>query len=346
MTSFTPLLDLADLKLEANDVDFSEFERRPAELEMSICFERATSVDSAAHLDRSSSLQSSINWEVTATSDAEQSFWRQDSMDSVLAGFEHITDMSADVGDQQCSSSSDAQLDELVQPQEATSLEHRGRSATARATSLKPDILQELAELDQALALTTPRSSATSAPRSKTPRSVMTPRSASARTPRREGTALYAASPRSAFARNAATKPSKKKPIVASKYCHVCARTGPRIRYVTCAALAQDGSCRKVVCERCCDVHGWNFTDILANADWRCPHCEGQCPPKARCHVYHVVNAKRPSKSGMTALSSGAPLPRSQNASPSTTAGLDELDYAAPLVNFDDNFGLDLSLLK
>mmetsp|Transcript_12041 Transcript_12041/g.26292 ORF Transcript_12041/g.26292 Transcript_12041/m.26292 type:complete len:340 (-) Transcript_12041:281-1300(-) len=101
--------------------------------------------------------------------------------------------------------------------------------------------------------------------------------------------------------------------FVPSRFCHICARKGRSIRFATCANLAL-GTCRKVMCERCCDViltdpvvvssnnnatgHEQHqvlsgYEAAIANSSWQCTHCEKSCPSHARCHLYSRTNSKR-----------------------------------------------------
>eukprot|EP00183_Erythrolobus_madagascarensis_P001422 CAMPEP_0185851038 /NCGR_PEP_ID=MMETSP1354-20130828/5208_1 /TAXON_ID=708628 /ORGANISM="Erythrolobus madagascarensis, Strain CCMP3276" /LENGTH=324 /DNA_ID=CAMNT_0028551811 /DNA_START=62 /DNA_END=1036 /DNA_ORIENTATION=+ len=95
--------------------------------------------------------------------------------------------------------------------------------------------------------------------------------------------------------------------FVPSRFCHICARKGRSIRFATCANLAL-GTCRKVMCERCCDViltepvivtNGQEqqilsgYPAAIANGSWQCTHCEKSCPSHARCHLYSRTNSKR-----------------------------------------------------
>lgn len=87
-----------------------------------------------------------------------------------------------------------------------------------------------------------------------------------------------------------------------SNYCHVCSRTASRssgpnrmtIRMVPCAAL-REGSCRKVVCDRCFDEYslGPSFEEASRpGATWLCVHCQGACPERAQCRTYKTVNRR------------------------------------------------------
>mmetsp|Transcript_6090 Transcript_6090/g.10959 ORF Transcript_6090/g.10959 Transcript_6090/m.10959 type:complete len:416 (-) Transcript_6090:103-1350(-) len=94
------------------------------------------------------------------------------------------------------------------------------------------------------------------------------------------------------------TKPLIRKCYVgakASQFCHVCRRSS-KAQFASCKNLV-DGSCRKVVCNRCFVRYGWNWDEYLKNSsDWVCPHCKDQCPTKASCHLYSRINATRMTK--------------------------------------------------
>jgi len=78
-----------------------------------------------------------------------------------------------------------------------------------------------------------------------------------------------------------------------SKFCHVCSRCDDVVQTLVCSNIA-DGSCRKVVCERCFDRYGWNWVDAQASVEtWTCTHCRQCCPEKARCEIYNRTNLAR-----------------------------------------------------
>eukprot|EP00183_Erythrolobus_madagascarensis_P006651 CAMPEP_0185844328 /NCGR_PEP_ID=MMETSP1354-20130828/530_1 /TAXON_ID=708628 /ORGANISM="Erythrolobus madagascarensis, Strain CCMP3276" /LENGTH=525 /DNA_ID=CAMNT_0028543971 /DNA_START=119 /DNA_END=1696 /DNA_ORIENTATION=- len=113
----------------------------------------------------------------------------------------------------------------------------------------------------------------------------------------------------------------------ASQFCHVCRRSN-NAEFASCRNLA-DGSCRKVVCDRCFVRHNWSWAEYSKNPqNWECPHCTSQCPPKASCHLYSRINSSRLTKKEREALAntnrsssaggvsapSTAPMNRSQGA--------------------------------
>lgn len=95
-------------------------------------------------------------------------------------------------------------------------------------------------------------------------------------------------------------KPRAKKekivqPLVSSKHCHICARSGHPHNLASCRNLHVNG-CRKVVCRKCYNTLGatTSWEKISAPADkWECIHCQGMCPEKAQCVIYAKTNARR-----------------------------------------------------
>ena len=90
-------------------------------------------------------------------------------------------------------------------------------------------------------------------------------------------------------------KPQKRKQAkflkpIASRYCHICARTPKTVSNVVCAKM-KTGYCRKVVCEKCFNDYGWDWKAANEpNSNWVCPHCLGKCPKRAQCHTYSKTN--------------------------------------------------------
>ncbi len=79
-----------------------------------------------------------------------------------------------------------------------------------------------------------------------------------------------------------------------SRFCHICGRKAVNIRVAACGRI-MGNHCRKVVCERCVEKHGWADAPIhgIPTPSWSCPHCRGGCPPKAQCNTYGRTNFKR-----------------------------------------------------
>jgi len=96
-----------------------------------------------------------------------------------------------------------------------------------------------------------------------------------------------------------------------SKFCHVCVRSGDQVRLAPCANVTS-GLCRKAVCEKCFEKHGfaheWNVAsmnytiiaemnnrlrDTLPEQAWTCFHCRSECPHSAQCKIYARTNKRR-----------------------------------------------------
>lgn len=88
------------------------------------------------------------------------------------------------------------------------------------------------------------------------------------------------------------------KGAAASKYCHICGRNSKTVVVVQCANV-EVGLCRKVVCEKCLIIHQDEMGGLPLQTDsnWKCSHCEGVCPKRARCHQYMKNNMRRRMKS-------------------------------------------------
>lgn len=96
-----------------------------------------------------------------------------------------------------------------------------------------------------------------------------------------------------------------------SKFCHICVRSGEQVTLVPCANVV--GSvCRKAVCQKCFDKHGFAHEwpqacenreiirqihagqlDRLPENVWTCLHCRQICPPSAQCKIYARTNKRR-----------------------------------------------------
>jgi hypothetical protein len=58
-----------------------------------------------------------------------------------------------------------------------------------------------------------------------------------------------------------------------SRFCHICLRRAGRVSLLACGN-ALEGSCRKVVCEKCFETFEWNWNAALQpNSMWTCTHC-------------------------------------------------------------------------
>eukprot|EP00183_Erythrolobus_madagascarensis_P005935 CAMPEP_0185846734 /NCGR_PEP_ID=MMETSP1354-20130828/2271_1 /TAXON_ID=708628 /ORGANISM="Erythrolobus madagascarensis, Strain CCMP3276" /LENGTH=346 /DNA_ID=CAMNT_0028546935 /DNA_START=153 /DNA_END=1193 /DNA_ORIENTATION=- len=77
-----------------------------------------------------------------------------------------------------------------------------------------------------------------------------------------------------------------------SRFCHICTKSAKSSRQAVCCNI-KNGTCRKVICEKCFEDNNWNFQlAIESSSDWFCPHCAGVCPPKAQCNVYKRTNQR------------------------------------------------------
>lgn len=96
-----------------------------------------------------------------------------------------------------------------------------------------------------------------------------------------------------------------------SKFCHICVRSGEQVTLVPCANVV--GSvCRKAVCQKCFDKHGFAHEwanacknreiirqmhcgqlDRLPENVWTCLHCRQICPATAQCKIYARTNRRR-----------------------------------------------------
>lgn len=78
-----------------------------------------------------------------------------------------------------------------------------------------------------------------------------------------------------------------------SKFCHICLRRAGRVTLLACVK-AIEGSCRKVVCEKCFDTFAWDWQQaIQPQSNWSCTHCREMCPQRAQCHIYKRTNSRR-----------------------------------------------------
>lgn len=81
---------------------------------------------------------------------------------------------------------------------------------------------------------------------------------------------------------------------VPSRFCHICSRKPNSVRVAVCPKI-KDGTCRKVICEKCFQLYRYgNFVDAMQTdtADWLCPHCDNNCPDRAQCRTYQRANAR------------------------------------------------------
>jgi hypothetical protein len=65
-------------------------------------------------------------------------------------------------------------------------------------------------------------------------------------------------------------------PSQPSRFCHICLRRAERVALLSCGN-SHSGTCRKVVCEKCFDVFGWNWAAACAMKEsWICTHCRDE----------------------------------------------------------------------
>lgn len=79
---------------------------------------------------------------------------------------------------------------------------------------------------------------------------------------------------------------------VPSRFCHVCSRTPKNVRLVVCSKI-KEGTCRKVICEKCFEEYKYGDFDLALHTDaseWICPHCSHTCPERAQCRTYQRIN--------------------------------------------------------
>jgi len=82
----------------------------------------------------------------------------------------------------------------------------------------------------------------------------------------------------------------------ASRFCHICARSGEGVPIYTCKNV-EHAVCRKVICQRCITKYGWETPTDPKN--FVCCHCKGECPEKAQCITYKKTNQRRRAKGEM-----------------------------------------------
>lgn len=82
-----------------------------------------------------------------------------------------------------------------------------------------------------------------------------------------------------------------------SKYCHLCARHERAVTMYPCGNVDL-GICQKSVCAKCFETHGLDMNAaraprVASSPRWTCPHCQGCCPTKAKCHSYDRQTERR-----------------------------------------------------
>lgn len=83
-----------------------------------------------------------------------------------------------------------------------------------------------------------------------------------------------------------------------SRYCHLCARHEKSVPMVGCSNVKQN-ICQKSVCVKCIERYGLSSSE----QNWVCPHCQGKCPPRAKCFAYDRQTAQRRERTIRTRLS-------------------------------------------
>lgn len=83
-----------------------------------------------------------------------------------------------------------------------------------------------------------------------------------------------------------------------SRYCHLCARHEKSVPMVGCSNV-QRNICQKSVCVKCIERYGLSSSE----QNWVCPHCQGKCPPRAKCFAYDRQTAQRRERTILTRLS-------------------------------------------
>jgi len=76
-----------------------------------------------------------------------------------------------------------------------------------------------------------------------------------------------------------------------SKSCHVCQKVSRNVRLYPCSNIRL-GTCRKAVCQYCCERNNWKPNEDEVGK-FICCHCHRVCPKRAQCHVYKRVNRAR-----------------------------------------------------
>lgn len=83
-----------------------------------------------------------------------------------------------------------------------------------------------------------------------------------------------------------------------SRYCHLCARHERSVKMVGCTNI-KERICQKSVCVKCIELYQLDATVV----DWKCPHCERNCPKRAKCVSYNRQTAERRERSQLAKCS-------------------------------------------
>ena len=98
-----------------------------------------------------------------------------------------------------------------------------------------------------------------------------------------------------------------------SRYCHLCARHQRSVSMVPCGNV-ELGLCQKSVCKKCIDLYHLEVSGPF----WACPHCQNNCPNRAKCFAYDRQTARRREKTLRAKLHSMS-ANAATTTSPSTT---------------------------
>lgn len=73
-----------------------------------------------------------------------------------------------------------------------------------------------------------------------------------------------------------------------SRYCHLCARHERNVKMVGCTNITKS-ICQKSVCVKCIELYQLDASE----KNWKCPHCQQNCPTRAKCFSYDRQTAER-----------------------------------------------------
>lgn len=63
--------------------------------------------------------------------------------------------------------------------------------------------------------------------------------------------------------------PARAKP---SRFCHLCTRPSKPENLLVCSNV-RNGTCRKVICDKCTRIFAWDLTRLREDSSWTCTHC-------------------------------------------------------------------------
>lgn len=68
-------------------------------------------------------------------------------------------------------------------------------------------------------------------------------------------------------------RPAGSTSVQPSRFCHICLRRAGRVALLACSN-AKEGTCRKVICEKCFNCFGWSWDEASnPESNWTCTHC-------------------------------------------------------------------------